>query len=565
MSEFKKGNGNYTGIVFENTFIEQDVEVDKQISFINCIFNGNVYLKEVKSKSKIIFKDCTFESLFVESCKFDTFILEDCKISRGEVILEKNIFTDLVFDNTIASDIYLNGIYEEITIMNCSISELKIKDVNTDYTVKDSLILLQRNKIESCKIESYKLYSKLNLASGNFDYLFFEGEFYKPLTFRGDLDIKLIVFESSNFTERVDVQGGYYESFYLFRCSFQKIFNIQTYEVSKNDSELLDIRFKTMRIHSCIFEYDVYLKMHEIKSLDFSNNDFKQTCNFSSYSEVVVNNDDFLVDISLDGTNQGNMIVNDTIGSISMSGINYGNILLKKSKFNFVTIDDFQNFGRVIFTNIDGGHFFGVNDSSLGSFQLNNFNINSYKEVVFSNSDITKIKVPYYIKNIKSFSSNPKIGFGLEDKKNNFKNLNLVYNQLKQSSKKNGETDLYHKYKSKELKFLLLDKKFSYDTFLLLINFLSNDNGKSWLRGVLFTIAISYLFYRLYLLNFNIDSSTEHWKDFITYFSTFPKLELEKYSNLGEKHKVSFTIWMSRIFVGYGIYQTISAFRKYGK
>tara|TARA_R110002051_G_scaffold300219_1_gene367552 strand:- start:10028 stop:10267 length:240 start_codon:yes stop_codon:yes gene_type:complete len=79
-------------------------------------------------------------------------------------------------------------------------------------------------------------------------------------------------------------------------------------------------------------------------------------------------------------------------------------------------------------------------------------------------------------------------------------------------------------------------------------------------------MLISFLFYYLYLNELGIPfKSEENFKDYILFFTSFPKLQLEKYSDFNNEWNVSLIIWLSRIFISYGIYQIVASFRKYGK
>ena len=110
---------------------------------------------------------------------------------------------------------------------------------------------------------------------------------------------------------------------------------------------------------------------------------------------------------------------------------------------------------------------------------------------------------------------------------------------------------------------------------LLWLNTISNKNEQSWWRGFIFTIAVACLFF--IMINIcGIDKASffewgwkdwnsfgEVWKNYLTmfYLTDFKaKFDGVKLNALGET-----LFFISKIFVAYGVYQTISAFRKYGK
>ncbi len=111
----------------------------------------------------------------------------------------------------------------------------------------------------------------------------------------------------------------------------------------------------------------------------------------------------------------------------------------------------------------------------------------------------------------------------------------------------------------------------SQDYIILILNNISNKHGKSWSRGILFTLGAGLIFFYLSLLstykyNFGCPNLTR--ADLVSNFGNF-------FISLAPTHKFDylekeglgpfFYMWdfIGRIFVAYGIYQTIQAFRKF--
>lgn len=105
-------------------------------------------------------------------------------------------------------------------------------------------------------------------------------------------------------------------------------------------------------------------------------------------------------------------------------------------------------------------------------------------------------------------------------------------------------------------------------------NYVSNNFGQSWLRGIIFTLLTTLIFFSIFLklsetklyFNWNSDSVIETTK----YFLQFLNVAKWDYSPFGidiqEKYHLGYLIlFIGRIFIGYGYYQTIQAFRKFGK
>ena len=118
---------------------------------------------------------------------------------------------------------------------------------------------------------------------------------------------------------------------------------------------------------------------------------------------------------------------------------------------------------------------------------------------------------------------------------------------------------------------------YSEDRILLCLNRISNKHGLSWRRGVLFSVAVGALFFfpNLFLLeNSYWTFGWDSWSDFWTVSSTTLKLFSQSlyaahsfdYLNEYKPNGIAFFIdIVGRIFLAYGYYQTIVAFRKFSR
>jgi hypothetical protein len=112
---------------------------------------------------------------------------------------------------------------------------------------------------------------------------------------------------------------------------------------------------------------------------------------------------------------------------------------------------------------------------------------------------------------------------------------------------------------------------------LLLLNRVSTKHGVSWIRGIAFTLGVGIVFYAVYLtilpcakvewgytngedFKAAVDYSVRNFINFIAIFRDFTFLH-DGCPNMWS----SIVDFVARIFIAYGIYQTIQAFRKYGK
>lgn len=104
---------------------------------------------------------------------------------------------------------------------------------------------------------------------------------------------------------------------------------------------------------------------------------------------------------------------------------------------------------------------------------------------------------------------------------------------------------------------------------ILFLNFISNYFGVSWFTGMLFISSVGSLFFLLSITEipeyyFTLNCSkweTEHFKHFLEFLNPTHKFDYIQKENLTTKFYIF--DFLGRIFVGYGIYQFIQAFRKY--
>jgi len=107
---------------------------------------------------------------------------------------------------------------------------------------------------------------------------------------------------------------------------------------------------------------------------------------------------------------------------------------------------------------------------------------------------------------------------------------------------------------------------------ILGLNFLSNNNGKSWLRAVLFTLGFGAMFFYFsiistanYKFGFFTNIDCNDWELFIKGYFTFllPTHDTTFLSGFKPSSITYLLDYFGRILVTYGIYQTVQAFRKF--
>ena len=104
------------------------------------------------------------------------------------------------------------------------------------------------------------------------------------------------------------------------------------------------------------------------------------------------------------------------------------------------------------------------------------------------------------------------------------------------------------------------------------LNKVSNKHGESWFRGLLFTLFVSLVGFHFYNIalsspkySFVWEWNTDYLKDWAQFIIPTHKIDFIETKDILLTNCAAFWDILSRIFIGYGIYQLISAFRKHGK
>ncbi|WP_024770574.1 hypothetical protein [Aquimarina macrocephali] len=521
-------------------------------------------LDNITSKEKLYFYECDFEAYSeIKNCEFYVITFNSCRFKENLFKLISNKSSFLSLSSFVGKELYVNGDYNRIISDKLEIKKCVLKDVNCEYSQYKREIHFRNNKIEELSIKVLSLFSPLIIDGGVYKSINFIGTFDNSILIKERLKVEYLNMESSLFKGRIDIKDGDFEYINFYRSSFNGLIWVNGYDILKNTPT--DLEIKDINFHSCSFEPNVSVDILKIESISLSNNNFKKLFRFNSK----ITEDDYKGDcilLGLDGTNQGVIIIQDTYADISISGVNLGNIYFKDIKVYSIYFSDFQNNGSVSFSNIIAGGYFTVQNSSVGKLEFLNTDFRIFDEIVISDSNLEKINFSNYPFKIRSYSSSPKMGYGTKNKSLSSANLKNVYNQLKKSAKNKGDIDTANKYQSLEYRYLLRNKRFGFDKLLLFLNWISNNHGRNWVQGILFTLSIALICFYGYMYALGeVGIYSSFFGDYIIFISSFPKLELEKYSKVEKTWNLSLIIWISRIFVAYGIYQTIAAFRKYGK
>lgn len=157
----------------------------------------------------------------------------------------------------------------------------------------------------------------------------------------------------------------------------------------------------------------------------------------------------------------------------------------------------------------------------------------------------------------------------LENKKETFR----IIKAQAETNKNYVDSTRYHNYEYKAFRKLAQNRFFS-DRWLsqltnipiIILNKISNNYGSSFIVGLLFTITTGILFLSIIVFGYLgqtpiCDWNYIDWELVVQFFNPIHKMDIYKASELPSI--VYLIDFFGRIAVGYGIYQTVQAFRKF--
>ncbi|MGD1893378.1 MAG: hypothetical protein ACFB15_22655 [Cyclobacteriaceae bacterium] len=359
--------------------------------------------------------------------------------------------------------------------------------------------------------------------------------------------------------------------------------------------EVVRIKTDNMVIDNCIFSGTAYFNGISANSLTLDK------CIFSGYSPIIFSSiqvltiestfeklfigDSDIKTLFFNSNISGQVDIDEgTIETLRFSSTieNSGEVNIKRLRVNHIDFKYFTNHGILNIQTINRREKPDQNLSSslsllsadLGSATFLDFDFNSFKEICIESVKISKIGI-YGI----SFPANSKrifTGDLFEEKGKDASKLYELYNQLHVIMQRQGhrvnELLYYAEFMEWHLKDLWRKKENWPMITSLVLNKVSTNYGQSWLQGAVGTFIIAWAFYFLYTISLpgvNISLDNANWND-TTFFIG------EYFNFLNPAHKVDFmkdlppnwiaSIWdfFGRIAVGFMIYQTISAFRRFG-
>lgn len=344
-------------------------------------------------------------------------------------------------------------------------------------------------------------------------------------------------FDNYEFTIELNLEDANYFNFK--NCVFKE--NVKFPHTTKRDSSLADSTFeKNADFNNNTFEDNLRFYGTVFKGeTDFNNTRFKKLADFWNakfFSVTIFYKTDFLGTTVFSSTIfKENVLF--TYSLIEKLAIFRGTVFEKGFDFSLAIIPGELSIFDI---KVDYNAFKDVNDTD---------DVCQFADNVSKQGVITRKNKRESFRILKN---------KLNENQNNIDALDFAKFEMNSYSKQ-LEQNVYKE--GKEIQNLLL----------IYLNKFSSRHGTSWWRGVLFTFGIGLFFFYISIIatdNYSVGFSNINLIDFtscVKYFFTFI-LPTHSINYLdAESPKVFYYLWdfLGRIFVSYGIYQTIQAFRKY--
>lgn len=444
-----------------------------------------------------------------------------------------------------------------------NISKLKVSFENIDFQFKNSVNLNESCLVlnfSNCTLSGERIEFTINELSERLKGINFKKCVINAEFFIKDSKLNFLLFDETNITSS------------QFQISYNEISRLSLVGSSKKLNQINNIILNNNK---------------NINYLD---------CRLNQINSLYINNCSFFEGFTLNGNNIERLQIHTSIFKRDFEFLEnklssfslikrciFDEVKAKKSNFGIETeFNNIEFLERVDFTELKS-------EKTKLKFKNCTFKKNTY----FDNSNVLNIEFNSVIfQGITSFqllncfhlikfetSYFEKIGFfeGIKLGSLNSIDTNTIRTIKGQLLKSESKIEYLKYHALDQRKYFQKLKIKDYDYYVLWLNKKSNDFGRNWIKGVKFTLVSSLCFFLL-LIFINSFISSKYPLTFSNKDSSFAGfsiilLEYLKFTfSLDFKNEefqsngfLYFIFIIAKIFIGYGIYQTITAFRKYGK
>ncbi|WP_233900481.1 pentapeptide repeat-containing protein [Tenacibaculum piscium] len=381
--------------------------------------------------------------------------------------------------------------------------------------------------------------------------------------------------DSENLHFTVKVGTKYSEEYNLFRETLNAVnfihdLDIKDYKIIIEDSfdiygkDIFEINF-----NNCTFKKEIRLiSCNFLDNVSFMNCEFKECLD--------LNNSKFKENIRFHDTifHQSSFFENTTFHKLVDF---YRAKFIENQQFHLTDFLDRAIFSNVIFKKQIQFLYNRVKSSTIISFENAEFisaldiSRSNFKcQLHFWNTKVNDNPKEYWLYSSDSITKEElNINEALKRMRESFR---IIKNELKVSGNiinslgfHKSEMQIYHR-ELKEFK----GSNWS-DRIILKFSEISNNYGTKWQKGLTFTLLSGLIFYVLFLIlisdNLQFELSKESIGKTLKHYFEFLNVTNWNFKPFGisDFNYAYVILFIGKIFIGYGYFQTIQAFRKYGK
>jgi hypothetical protein len=561
------------------------IEAPSKLSELHNSHRKIVIIKDLDFSQKARIYNLTCDELIIENCTFNLYFrLEQCKILSLEIrnTTFENVLSfgrgsqiEQIHLNTVKVSMSLNS-YCRFTRFNCyglHTKELKLlnREGVSEKNLEEIYIYLQDSNIKSTNISIVEREIEVEVINNKLKTFLINDTKQLSFIIRDNNEFDKVTFNDIN---NVQFNGLYESSIGKLELNGCGLSQFTNYLERGDEDYFEDNRIGEIHLNSCTTIKKIGLDIPRPLELYVEECKFDQPFLISSiYKDIHITP----TYVSIGDKNSGDILIEHFNVNLSFLGTNFSNITIKRSGINALEFETFVNHGKINFIDSKTAlpnfikanrdtNYLTAKDSILDNINFHFFDLNTFRHIQFINTNILGMKLFHYPIRLANYSENLNILPCLDEERDFNINAKFAYNQFRLLAERNGDTDKSVEYRALELNYLRRTKSNEADRILLLLNEVSNWHGRNWLLGVFFTLIAGLISFVLYQASLNMFAFCDlNWPaDYIRYIATYPKLQLDGYAE-----NANFLTDIARligiIFMGYGIFQTISAFRKYSK
>lgn len=478
----------------------------KSIVFRKCTFNGSIHIEDYSKSGFWKFYDCVFNTSVTFNGFARSLFLHDCKFKDKFKVVSSEAKVIQIENSIFEGELLLSGHYKEsITLTNINVGGGQNK--HRIFSISEATV----NEIEVTNAEFFAV--NISDASN-----------LENTTVFNKLHAESFIFNNAKIGNNIRIKDSV-----INELSFDNIIEgdpAHRYLELKEECKI----------------YNATFALHMLENTVISN------CKFQNLRLWGRNEEDSIFNIQESAIDK---IIFDQV-------YNKGLITIRKSDVPFTA-----TFVTIAFNSSTlGKSDFILCDFSNGRLEFENSKIS---EVFLSQTDFPKV----VYNNGKIDPAQARLAFG----------------QLHTTFLKQGDTVRALEYQSREIEAHYNQLKgkggINLTRVNLWLNKISNDFGRNWGRGILFTLGLGVLFFYLLVIStkeyelgfgFPVFCDGRLVAAFVKYMNPIRFLETDTLfkGSLNQPFAtlsgVSYILDMvGRILITYGIYQTIQAFRRFGR